>query len=65
MKKTEKKRVENFPNELKVISPKGKIYTISGIGYPLCDLFCDCRGFSFRGTCSHIEKFLEDENNER
>lgn len=46
----------DFPNTIKIVSPRGKVYNVSGIGYPLCDPFCDCRGFSFRGTCSHIEK---------
>lgn len=48
--------IKDYPNPVTIVSPKGRVYTVVGAGYPLCDLFCDCRGFSFRGECSHIEK---------
>ena len=49
----------NFPEEIQIISPRGNIYTISGLNYPLCDPICSCRGFQYRGTCSHIENYLK------
>ena len=52
--------IKDFPNVIKIISPRGKVYNVSGVGYPLCDLFCDCRGFSFRGQCSHVDKVRKD-----
>jgi hypothetical protein len=51
---------KDFPNTVKIVSPRGKVYTVSGVGYPLCDLFCDCRGFLFRGECSHVDKVREE-----
>lgn len=53
---------DNYPEEIKIVSPRGNIYTVVGFGYPLCDPFCDCRGFRFNGTCSHIKKLLEEED---
>ena len=50
------KIIEDFPNSIIKVSPRGKVYTVVGIGYPLCDPFCDCRGFSFRGNCSHVRE---------
>ena len=52
--------IEDYPNPVRIVSPRGKVYTVTGVGYPLCDLFCDCRGFSFRGECSHIEKVRKE-----
>lgn len=54
--------IEDYPKEIKIVSPRGNVYTVVGIGYPLCDPFCDCRGFRFKGTCSHIEKLLEEKD---
>jgi len=51
---------KDMPATIKVVSPRGKIYNVSGIGYPLCDPFCDCQGFSFRGNCSHVDKVRKD-----
>lgn len=50
------KQIEDFPNSITKVSPRGKVYTVAGVGYPLCDPFCDCRGFSFRGDCSHLQE---------
>jgi hypothetical protein len=51
---------KDFPNTVKIVSPRGKVYNVSGVGYPLCDLFCDCRGFLFRGECSHVDKVRKE-----
>jgi hypothetical protein len=57
--------IKEYPNTVRIVSPKGKVYNIVGFGYPLCDPFCDCRGFSFRGDCSHIEKVREKYDSRR
>lgn len=51
-----KEIIKDFPNSIVMVSPRGRVYTVVGVGYPLCDLFCDCRGFSFRGDCSHVQE---------
>ena len=43
-------------------SRPGRIYNVIWTGPALCD--CACRGFDFRGTCSHVravEALLETE----
>lgn len=50
---------ENFPNVIKIVSDRGNVYNISGVGYPLCDPICDCRGFRYTGHCKHIDKLKE------
>lgn len=50
--------------EIRIITPKGDIYTVSGLNTLLTDPFCDCLGFQFRGYCKHIQQAIDRLDNE-
>lgn len=47
------------PKSVVVVNGRGKTYTVSGLGTPLSDPYCNCKGFVYRGECKHIEMAKE------
>ena len=47
------------PKTVIIVSNRGNVHVVGGLDSSLCDPYCDCKSFTYKGTCSHIQQAID------